>query len=120
MGLIASRINVLLEAKNNGVKFSETLTLGRQQIHLAKGEYKSLFKKHNIKYNKESLDEFLSQEYADLFITKTLDINELSIMDISDYEGAQVIHDLNFTIPEHLEKKYDVVIDGGSLEHIFN
>ena len=29
-------------------------------------------------------------------------------MDISDYEGAQVIHDLNFTIPEHLEKKYDV------------
>ena len=65
-------------------------------------------------------NKFISQKYADSFICKMLDIDELSIMDISDYEGAQIIHDLNFVIPERLEKKYDVVIDGGTLEHIFN
>jgi hypothetical protein len=45
-------------------------------------------------------------------------------MDISDFEGAAVIHDLNATFDRakyatHLGS-YDLVIDSGTLEHIFN
>ena len=120
MGLNASKINMLLEAKQDGVNFFHTLTLGRQIISLTKSEYKSVCKRYNFKCNKDSIDEFIAQEYADQFICNILNIDKLSIMDISDYEGAQIIHDLNFDIPVQLEKKYNVVIDGGTLEHIFN
>jgi hypothetical protein len=41
-------------------------------------------------------------------------------MDISDYEGANVIHDLNEPVPGELHERYDVVFDGGSLEHVFD
>ncbi len=39
-------------------------------------------------------------------------------IDISSYEGANLVHDLN--VPLHLERRYDLIIDGGSLEHIYN
>lgn len=45
---------------------------------------------------------------------------ELSILDGSAYEGAGLIHDLNRKLPTELENRFDCLIDGGSLEHVFN
>ena len=41
-------------------------------------------------------------------------------MDASNYEGANVIHDLNQPIASPLMESYDCVFDGGTLEHVFN
>lgn len=42
-------------------------------------------------------------------------------MDVSDYEDADIIFDLNNTeLPEELHQRFDYIIDGGTLEHIFN
>jgi SAM-dependent methyltransferase len=43
----------------------------------------------------------------------------VDVLDNSDYEGASVIHDLNEPVPERLHGRFDVVFDGGSLEHVF-
>jgi hypothetical protein len=41
-------------------------------------------------------------------------------LDYSPFEGAQLVHDLNTPIPAAWQGKYDVVYDGGTLEHVFN
>jgi hypothetical protein len=41
-------------------------------------------------------------------------------MDYSSYEGANLVHDLNIPISNSLYNSFDVVIDGGTLEHVFN
>ncbi len=41
-------------------------------------------------------------------------------MDMSDYEGATIIHDLNQPVPPELEGQFDFIYDGGTLEHVFN
>ena len=41
-------------------------------------------------------------------------------LDNSSYENADHIHDMNSPIPEELCGKFDTIIDGGCLEHIFN
>lgn len=41
-------------------------------------------------------------------------------IDASDYENAKIIHHLNTPIPENLKYKYDMIIDSGTLEHIYN
>jgi len=41
-------------------------------------------------------------------------------MDISDYEGADFIQDLNHPIPDELNEMFDLVIDGGTMEHLFD
>ena len=41
-------------------------------------------------------------------------------MDYSDYQGADIIHDLNYPVEKGHEESFDVVVDGGTMEHIFN
>jgi hypothetical protein len=41
-------------------------------------------------------------------------------IDVSDFEKATHIADMNRPLPDHLQGKYDTVIDGGCLEHVFN
>ena len=41
-------------------------------------------------------------------------------LDANDYEGADFIHDLNVPVPDSLASRFDVIFDGGSLEHVFS
>jgi len=41
-------------------------------------------------------------------------------MDYSPYKGAKIVHDLNEPLPATLREKFDMVFDGGTLEHVFN
>lgn len=44
----------------------------------------------------------------------------IEALDFTDKEGAQHVHDLNTPCPDHLRGQFDVVIDGGTTEHIFH
>ena len=120
MGLIACRAKMLLEARKNGVDFSSTLTLGRQSCNMTDAELSQLRKKYGICEiaNAERLLKY--RAYADQFFYHYLGVKELYVLDNSDYQGANTIHDLNCPIPSGLMESFDVVIDGGTLEHIFN
>lgn len=57
---------------------------------------------------------------SDVVFFKLLGIDDFAAMDISDYEKADIVWDLNKPIPEELKTQFDVIIDGGTLEHVFN
>lgn len=120
MGLIACRARLMLEAKRQGVSFASTLTLGRQKCNMTRGELANLRKTYGIIGLFDSNDNLEYRSYADRFFYQYLDVHKLSVMDFSDYQGAEIIHDLNYPIPEDIENSFDVVVDGGTLEHIFN
>lgn len=44
----------------------------------------------------------------------------IEAMDFTDAEGAAHVHDLNHHCPERLREQFDLVIDGGTTEHIFH
>jgi len=41
-------------------------------------------------------------------------------LDVSNYEGADIVHDLNTPVPESLREQFDFVFDGGVTEHVFS
>ena len=45
---------------------------------------------------------------------------ELTVFDFTKYEGSEVEWDFNFPIPDEFRNKFDLVIDAGTCEHIFN
>lgn len=45
---------------------------------------------------------------------------EVDVLDISAYEGATVIADLNEDVPAELFGRYDVIVEGGTLDNIFD
>ena len=50
-----------------------------------------------------------------------LGFSALQALDISDFEGADHIFDLNEDdLPEHLANRFDAVFNGGTLEHVFH
>jgi len=110
----------MLEAKKNGVSFSSTLTLGRQTNNMMRSELAHLRKTYNIPEISDPNYSLKYRSYADAFFYHYLDVNKLSVMDFSDYQDADIIHDMNYPISRDLEESFDAVIDGGTLEHVFN
>jgi hypothetical protein len=52
---------------------------------------------------------------------KRFGANTVDVYDANHYEGANIIHNFNYKLPQELGAiKHDIFFDGGSLEHIFN
>jgi hypothetical protein len=51
---------------------------------------------------------------------RLLGVPAIRALDHSGYEGAEIIHDLNRPIPDHLENTADFILDGSTLDNLFS
>lgn len=119
MGLRNIELLELCEAVSSGVSLGDTLTLGRQWSLVAHHE-----KIRTLSFIPEllaKLDDVSSEssKWAD-HLFQILGATSISSIDASSYEGATIIHDMNFPAPKNLESSFDFVFDGGTTEHIFD
>jgi SAM-dependent methyltransferase len=120
MGVDLHAARLLMLAKREGVDFARTVTLGHQWLHAESWDLKSLFREMRLGLAVEDLRKVeRAMPYADEFI-KLLGAAEVSSIDVSEYEKASIIHDMNVELPVALEKKFTLVVDCGTLEHIFD
>lgn len=110
MGINRNSLKLLLHSKRF-VDFKNTLTIGKQSLFLNKKELESLLPNRVLNESSLVLSDYLFKSFG----AETIDS-----LDVSDYEGATILQDMNKPIPENLKNKFSVVFDGGSLEHIFN
>lgn len=118
MGLNLNSVQLLFEVRADGLSFRRTLTLGRQSFACNP----LLFEQLATEFGFSSRDyPWLSNGplYADGFL-KMLGAEEVVALDASSYEGAEIVHDMNLPISEDYHERYDVVLDGGTLEHVFH
>ena len=116
MGIDNAAARMLLLLRNEpGIDFSKTIMLGRQHNYVGPFLRRAIQSKFGL--SRKSLP--LDSKYADEFL-KVLGIVSPMILDVSDYEGATVIHDLNTPIPDELKNQFSTVIEIGTLEHIYN
>lgn len=114
---------MLWEARLRGASFKDTVTVGHQFLYLHPSEIKFFRRAYQANFPGSAIKSFENYkfgDFSDLFLREFLDIENLSIIDASSYEGADIIHDLNDPIPENLHGRFDAVIDSGTLEHVFN
>ena len=57
--------------------------------------------------------------YAETF-WRRLGYSDVLSMDFSDYESAEILHDLTDPVPQQLQGQFDLVFDGGTTEHVFD
>ncbi|WP_052045515.1 methyltransferase domain-containing protein [Prochlorococcus marinus] len=133
MGLLKHHIHTLcMEQKKTGFIKGKVLTLGQQSVWINSLQSSKIFKNYNLK--KWNLKENIDYRNNNKYFKNTSKENNLSCkalltimgadnveaMDISDYEGADIIHNLNNPISKSLFEQYDAIIDSGTLEHIFD
>lgn len=115
MGLVYHDARQLLRARASGHRFGSVVTIGRQLSYLQPHEAEALA----VEFDRPGgWTQTALEAPADAFFTEALGATSVEAIDVSDYEGAGIVHDMNR--PIDLAERFDTVFDGGCLEHIFN
>ena len=111
MGIDRSALRFLLSARERGVSFERTLTFGHQDLNVRPADVTSEFQEAGLAPEPVS-------DSRSLF--ERLGAREVDVLDVSDYEGPVIRHDLNDPVADDLKGRFSAVFDGGTLEHVFN
>jgi SAM-dependent methyltransferase len=117
MGILFSHVALLAQAKQAGACFDRVLTIGHQQSYLSQSQIQRLATRYGPQLDATAL---AREKYVDDLFKSFLGASVVQSLDYSDFEGSEIVHDMNIPICAALHDQFDVVIDGGSLEHIFN
>lgn len=92
----------------DGVDFTTPLTLGRQDFNVIAPDLARL-----------GLPSSLADAvHAEPLLTE-LGATSTASLDASDFEGATIVHDLSAPLPSPMHATFSVVLDIGTLEHVF-
>lgn len=128
MGIDQTCLKSLFEEANRKPFKGKVLTLGKQDLYFSYDILREIAREYNFSlspFDGEKLarkEDFSSLKFiSDKCLFISLGFDECSSMDVSDYEGADYIYDLNSNdLPENLAEAFDVIIDGGTIEHVFH
>jgi hypothetical protein len=110
MGIGLHEFNFLRYSKQQR-DFDRTVTLGRQELHVPESTVRDALALSS---------EYKNDKYCDRLLRDQFGAGHVDSIDVSEYEDASIVHDMNLPLPEHVAQRYDTVIDGGCLEHIYN
>jgi hypothetical protein len=120
MGMIFADVCHLLKVRD-GQSGGRALTLGRLSLFLHRSELRTI--RASLRGDRAAqawIDDFKWGQPADRFFHDVLRFDAVDSLDIADYEGATIIQDIGERVPAELEGRFDLIVDGGSLEHIFD
>lgn len=121
MGLDTSVVKFLLGSHKRGVDFSSTLMLGRQSFFPSPALLPRMLRWHDAGIAPEQVTHLRQTigKYSEPFL-EFLGATDIQALDNAPYEGAAIQHDLNKPIPDELEETCSLLLDGGTLEHVFH
>lgn len=119
MGINPNTLRYLAREKKRGNPLGRTATIGRQGVHM---DPRQVIKILNVEFALALPEDQILAAYSSGFaddLLKLLGAQSVESFDYSDYEGANHLHDFNTPIHNEHKGKYSFLIDGGTLEHVF-
>ena len=119
MGISLIEGVALLSLARNRQIGDEILCLGRPELFISERQLKSLAAKMELKWSDDEIAHISDSKYGEPFLER-VGFRTIRSLDASEYEGAQIIHDLNVPISKELEGSTRLLFANGTIEHIFN
>ncbi len=119
MALNSISAELLLHCRKLQPKAADFLMLGRQWLRLSPAEAARLGQEHSLKLDDLADAQMSDTTYAEPFFQR-MGFQKTEALDVTTYQGAGLVHDMNTPLPEEHHEQWDWVFDGGSLEHIFD
>jgi hypothetical protein len=116
MGLDVQGLRLLRELRGTGVSFADTVMIGRQSFSELLNP-SDLVETFGI--TEQEATAALAFKYIEPQL-RLLGATRIESIDKSDYEQATILHDMNQPIPNRLKRSFSLLLESGSLEHIFN
>jgi|ERR1043166_4035433 SAM-dependent methyltransferase len=119
MALDIHDVRFLLAARKKGLNCDRVVTFGRLHLNVYPHKVAEILKAEGLPFDPDAVPLIDGQAVAEPFF-RAIGAREVVSLDISDYQGATLLHDMNLPIPDTMRNQFDLLFDGGSLEHIFN
>lgn len=133
MGITAPFLKLIIKENNHKPLEGKLMVIGKQTIGVSKDELRKIFESHNLSFdNLSKIKNFDNQTlhgkrykskkfFHDHDVFKNISPNlRYNSLDRSKYEGAKIVQDMNFPLNKKLNNKFDVIIDGGCMDNLFN
>jgi hypothetical protein len=120
MGLTYNDVRCLMEWRGDGTG-GKIVTLGRLALSLHPRDI-SLLRQRFARDERALvwLDRYRWAEFAEDLFREALKFDSVISIDFSSYEGASVVQDIGAELRPDLIGQFDLAVDGGTLEHVFN
>jgi hypothetical protein len=131
MGMLPSHIAMLAREQESHPIRGDVLTLGQQGVYATLNEVKEILESQKItpaslpggfdvksKVNKSS--EIWARRTNAQTVLSLLGAKKVFASDCSEYENPDFVIDLNYPVGDEYFEKFDVILDIGTLEHVFN
>jgi hypothetical protein len=121
MGFDVQGVRFLLSSHRKGVRFTRTALIGRQELFLDPISLQRILSSFEWGMTQNEVRRILTEQsgFAEPLL-RLLGAEHIASLDASPYEGSSMVHDMNLEIPDALKNSFSVVIDAGTLEHIFD
>ena len=125
MGITSQTARFILKEHAHRSITGDLLLLGRQHIFMTTDEALRLIDDENIEIRdkdrgtRAKTDSTAESSISDTDFFGLFSDADMRALDVSDYEGADVILDINSPIPEEFKSKFDFIFDGGVLDNVF-
>src|SRR5215471_12516656 len=121
MALNGATARLLLEESKRTPFSGAVLELGRQSTSFAFDELRLWAADMGINLSTQDSGAAGASRYvSDKTFLRALGFDEVFSCDVSNYEQPDFIFDLNLPVAEAVRNRFEVVINGGTLEHLFN
>ncbi|MBI2353842.1 MAG: class I SAM-dependent methyltransferase [Deltaproteobacteria bacterium] len=126
MAISRGGFRLLLEESHRKPFQGSVLELGRNTVYLTLQEVQEWADRHSVQLHPTPCRLSNLTECAeagcidDTTLFSSLGFSTVHSCDISEAEHPTFEHDLNNPVPESLHEQYDVIIDSGTTEHIFD
>jgi len=126
VGLARKGARLLLEEARQRPFYGRLLQMGRQNLYFGQSDMDQLASLHAFKLHRDVPSQNIHQPLVapecldDATFFSQLGFSEVESIDYSSDENATYAHDLNKPVPDILKQRYDVIYDGGTMEHIFD
>lgn len=127
MGIPRGTARLLLEEAKRRPFAGTVLQLGRSSVYFTQAELEGWARRHAFELRPVpevtlSHDPRLARQgcLSDEAFFRQLGFDRVSACDVSDWEGADVLVDLNRPIPAELEGRFDAIVDPGTILQIFD
>ncbi|HLC49308.1 MAG TPA: hypothetical protein VJI96_02920 [Candidatus Andersenbacteria bacterium] len=132
MGLALPALCLLAREHKKRPLKGPVLTIGRQCVYATVEDITTMLREENLTVhplpstqstatNIPAWKNTPNEQYtSDQVFFQLLTGLPVAALDVSAYEGAEYVWDLNNPVPDDWTHKFGTVIDSGSLEHVFN
>ena len=127
MGIVRTSARVMLDELSRQAFSGSVLELARMAVFFRHDELASWARTHGVDLA-DTAELTLSHDprlaaqgcLSDSSFFELLGFDEVVSVDVSDYEGVDLVHDFNQPTPPELHHRFDVVFEGGTIQHIFD